>query len=51
MRFLYVGLLVVFTALVLHCEFQNPGTATVSLLSASIALSMSLPVFGAPQPD
>ena len=45
MRFLYIGLIVVFTALVLLFKFQNLETATVSLFSASITLPLSVLVF------
>jgi uncharacterized integral membrane protein len=46
MRYLYIGLIVVFTALVLLFKFQNLETATVSLFSASITLPISVLVFG-----
>jgi putative membrane protein len=46
MRYLYIGLIVVFTALVLLFKFQNLETATVSLFSASITLPVSALVFG-----
>jgi len=45
MRFLYIGLIVVLTALVLLFKFQNLETATVSLFSASITLPVSVLVF------
>ena len=45
MRYLYVGLIVAFTALVLLFKFQNLETATVSLFSASITLPLSILVF------
>jgi len=45
MRYLYIGLIVVFTALVLVFKFQNLESATVSLFSASITLPMSALVF------
>ena len=45
MRYLYIGLIVVFTALVLLFKFQNLETATVSLFSASITLPLSVLVF------
>ena len=45
MRFLYIGLIVLFTALVLLFKFQNLETATVSLLSASVTLPLSILVF------
>jgi uncharacterized integral membrane protein len=45
MRYLYIGLIVVFTALVLLFKFQNLETATVSLFSASVTLPLSILVF------
>ena len=45
MRYLYIGLIVVLTALVLLFKFQNLETATVSLFSASITLPLSILVF------
>jgi putative membrane protein len=42
MRYLYIGLIVVFTALVLLFKFQNLETATISFLSASITLPLSI---------
>ena len=42
MRYLYIGLIVVFTALVLLFKFQNLETATISLFSASITLPLSI---------
>jgi len=45
MRFVYIGLIVAFTALVLLFKFQNLETATVSLFSASITLPVSILVF------
>jgi lipopolysaccharide assembly protein A len=42
MRYLYIGLIIVFTALVLLFKFQNLETATVSLFSASITLPLSI---------
>jgi len=45
MRYLYVGLIVAFTALVLLFKIQNLETATVSLFSASITLPLSVLVF------
>jgi uncharacterized integral membrane protein len=42
MRYLYIGLIVVLTALVLLFKFQNLETATVSLFSASITLPLSI---------
>jgi len=46
MRTLYIGLIIVFTALVLLFKFQNLETATVSLFSASLTLPVSILVFG-----
>jgi len=46
MRYLYIGLIVVFTALVLTFKFQNLESATVSLFSASITLPLSILVLG-----
>jgi len=45
MRYLYIGLIVAFTALVVIFKFQNLETATVSLFSASITLPLSVLVF------
>jgi lipopolysaccharide assembly protein A len=45
MRFVYIALIVAFTALVLLFKFQNLETATVSLFSASITLPVSILVF------
>ncbi len=42
MRYLYIGLIVAFTALVLLFKFQNLETATVSLFSASVTLPLSV---------
>jgi len=42
MRYLYIGLIVVFTVLVLLFKFQNLETATVSLFSASVTLPLSI---------
>jgi lipopolysaccharide assembly protein A len=44
-RFVYIGLILAFTALVLLFKFQNLETATVSLFSASITLPVSMLVF------
>lgn len=41
MRYVYIGLIVAFTALVLLFKFQNLETVTVSLFSASMTLSVS----------
>jgi lipopolysaccharide assembly protein A len=45
MRYLYIGLIVLFTALVVLFKFQNHETATISFLSASITLPLSTLVF------
>jgi lipopolysaccharide assembly protein A len=45
-RYVYVGLIVVFTALVLLFKFQNLETVTVSLFSSSITLPVSVLVVG-----
>jgi len=45
MRYFHIGVVIVFTALVLLFMFQNLETATVSLFSSSITLPMSLLVF------
>jgi putative membrane protein len=45
MRYVYIGLIVLFTALVLTFKFQNLETATVSFFSASITLPLSILVF------
>ena len=42
MRYVYVGLVVIFAALVLLFVVQNFQTATVRLFSASITLPISL---------
>ncbi len=42
MRFVYIGLIVAFTALVLLFKVQNLETATVSLFTASITLPVSI---------
>ena len=42
MRFVYIGLIVAFTALVLLFKFQNLETVTVSLFSASVTLPTSI---------
>ena len=46
MRYLYIGLIVVLTAVVLLFKIQNLETATVSLLSMSVTLPVSLLVIG-----
>ena len=45
MRYFYIGVIVVFTALVLVFKVQNLESATVSLFSASITLPVSVLVF------
>ena len=42
MRYLYIGLIVAFTALVLLFKFQNLETVTVTLLGASVTLRVSM---------
>ena len=46
MRYIYIGLIVVFTAMVLLFKFQNLQTVTVSLFSASMTLPVSFLVIG-----
>jgi len=46
MKFLYIALIVVLTAVVLLFKVQNLQTATVSLFSASITLPVSILVIG-----
>ena len=46
MRYVYIALIVVFTAVVLLFKFQNLQSATVSLFSASITLPVSILVIG-----
>jgi uncharacterized integral membrane protein len=45
LRFVYIGLIVTFTALILLFKVQNLETVTVSLFSASMTLSVSTLVF------
>jgi uncharacterized integral membrane protein len=45
-RFVYIGLIVVITAIVLLFKIQNLQAVTVSLFSASVTLPVSLLVFG-----
>jgi len=45
-RYLYIGLIIALTAVVLLFKIQNLQTATVSLFSASITLPVSLLVIG-----
>jgi uncharacterized integral membrane protein len=45
-RFVYIGLIVAFTAVVLLFKFQNLETVTVSLFSSSISLPVSVLVVG-----
>lgn len=42
MRYVYIALIVVFTAIVTLFKFQNLEAATVSLFSASITLPLSV---------
>ena len=44
LRYVYIGLIVSFTALVVLFKFQNLETVTVSLFSASMTLLVSTPV-------
>jgi len=46
MKYVYIALIVVFTAMVLLFKFQNLETVTVSLFSASLTLPLSALVFG-----
>jgi len=46
MRFVYIALIVLFTAIVVLFKFQNLQSATVSLFSASVTLPMSILVAG-----
>ena len=46
MRYVYIVLIVVFTALVLLFKVQNFETATVTLFSASVTLPVSVLIFG-----
>jgi len=41
-RFVYIALIVVFTALVLLFKFQNLDMVTVSLFSANVSLPVSV---------
>jgi len=45
LRYVYIGLIVVVTGLVLLFMFQNLETVRVSLLSASVTLPVSILVF------
>jgi len=42
MRYFYIGVIVVFTTIVLVFKFQNLESATISLFSASVTLPMSV---------
>ena len=42
MRYLYIGLIVAFTALILLFKFQNLETVTASLFSTSITLPVAI---------
>jgi uncharacterized integral membrane protein len=46
MRYLYIALIVAFTAFILLFKVQNFETATVTLFSASVTLPVSLLVIG-----
>lgn len=46
MRYLYVALIVIFTAVVLLFKFQNLDTVTVSLFTARATLPLSVLLFG-----
>lgn len=46
MRFVYIALIVAFTAIVLLFKVQNFQTATVSLLSFSVTMPVALLVIG-----
>lgn len=46
MKYVYIGLIIAFTALVLAFKVQNFQTATVSLFSLSVTLPISLLVIG-----
>jgi len=45
-RYTYIGLIVVFTAIVLLFKIQNVEAVTVTLFSASLSLSVSVLVIG-----
>lgn len=45
MRFVYIALIVVFTAIVVLFKFQNLDAVTVSLLTASFTLPVSILLF------
>jgi putative membrane protein len=45
MRYVYIGLIVVFAGIALLFKVQNFQTATVSLFSASLTLPVSVLVF------
>ena len=46
MRYVYIALIVAFTALVLLFKVQNLETVTVSLFSASVSLPVSVLIVG-----
>ena len=46
MRYVYIGLIVIFTGLVLLFSFQNLQSATIALFSASITLTLSFLAIG-----
>ena len=45
MRYVYIALIIAFTAIVLLFKFQNLDSVTVSLFSASLTLPLSVLVF------
>jgi uncharacterized integral membrane protein len=45
MKYVYMALIVAFTAMVLLFKFQNLESVTVSLFSASLSLPLSVLVF------
>jgi uncharacterized integral membrane protein len=42
MRYVYIALIAIFTAIIILFKFQNLETVTVSLFSASLALPVSV---------
>jgi uncharacterized integral membrane protein len=46
LRYLYIGLIVAFTAMVLLFKVQNLESVTVSLMSASFTLPVSILIIG-----
>ena len=45
-KYVYIVLIVAFTAMVLLFKFQNLDSVTVSLFSASVTLPLSMLIFG-----